>query len=429
MATVKLTKRTVDAVTPSANRFTLFDDDVKGFGLRVFPSGEKSWIVEYRAGSGGRGAAKKRLKLGSVGTMTPEKARKAARDVLAKAQLGYDPARDRQDGRRSLTFAQLAEVFLSEHVDAKRKMGTATHYRYLLEQIAIPEIGALKAGAVERSDIVKIHLSRRGTPFQANRLLAVIGSMYAYAQRRGIVPDNVNPARKIEKYPERQRDRFLSIDELDRMGNAIREAETKGIEWVIDETKPKSKHTPKPENRRTIIGPHAAGALRLLILTGARLREILHLRWEHIDFDRGLLLLPDSKTGRKTIILNAPALAVLDTLPRIGAYVIAGDNPEKPRADLHRPWQLVSKRAALNGVRLHDLRHTFASFGAGSGLGLPIIGKLLGQTQASTTQRYAHLDTDPLRRASNSIANTISAAMGENINPSVEIIELRRRPG
>src|SRR5262249_54519226 len=157
------------------------------------------------------------------------------------------------------------------------------------------------------------------------------------------------------------------------------------------------KHVAKPENRRTVIGPHAAAALRLLILTGARLREILNLRWEWVDLERGLLLLPDSKTGRKTIVLNAPAVAVLTGLPRIGAYVIASENPERPRADLNRPWSAIKERAGLTDVRIHDLRHTHASVGVGAGLGLPIIGKLLGHSQSSSTARYAHLDADPLR--------------------------------
>ncbi len=157
----------------------------------------------------------------------------------------------------------------------------------------------------------------------------------------------------------------------------------------------------------------------LLILTGARLREILKLRWQHVDLERGLLLLPDSKTGAKSIVLNAPALAVLAGLERVGAYVIAGQSAgterEKPRADLHKPWRRVAKRAGLTGLRIHDLRHTHASFGAGGWLGLPIIGKLLGHARASTTQRYAHLETDPLRRASDHIGSRIAAAMGEPV--------------
>jgi integrase len=213
-----------------------------------------------------------------------------------------------------------------------------------------------------------------------------------------------------------------------RLGDAIREAETTGLPYAVD----KAKHAPKEENRRTVIGPHAAAAMRLLILTGARLREILHLRWEHVDFERGMLLLSDSKTGKKSIVLNAPALDVLANLPRVGAYVIAGNSAgtedEQARSDLKRPWAAVSKRAGLEGVRIHDLRHTHASVGAGAGLGLPIIGKLLGHAQASTTARYAHLDADPLRRASDRIGSHISAAMGDSrqTGEDASVVPLRR---
>jgi integrase len=149
------------------------------------------------------------------------------------------------------------------------------------------------------------------------------------------------------------------------------------------------------------------------------LREVLHLRWEHVDIERGCLFLPDSKSGRKTVILNAPALAVLNTLERVGPYVVPGDDPERPRHDLKRPWDAVTKRAGLTGVRLHDLRHTYASFGAGGGLGLPVIGRLLGHAQAATTARYAHLDNDPLRRASEAIAGQIAAALNRNRKATV----------
>ncbi len=124
-----------------------------------------------------------------------------------------------------------------------------------------------------------------------------------------------------------------------------------------------------------------------------------------------MLNLLNSKTGRNNVILNAPALAVIGTLPRMGDYVIHGERPDKPRADLKRPWAIVCRRAGLEGVRIHDLRHSFASIGVGTGHGLPIVGKLLGHADASSTARYAHLDADPVRRASNSIAATIEAAM------------------
>jgi integrase len=210
---------------------------------------------------------------------------------------------------------------------------------------------------------------------------------------------------------------------LERLGIAIRKAETIGIPWVVDESKPNAKHTPKTKPF-TKIDPTAAAALRLLLFTGCRLREILHLRWEQVDFERGCLFLPDSKSGRKTVIFNAPALAVLNAMDRVGPYVVPGDDPEQPRHDLKRPWDAVTKRAGLTGVRLHDLRHTYASFGAGGGLGLPIIGRLLGHAHAATTARYAHLDNDPLRRASEAIAGRIAAAL--NGKKAGSVMQLKR---
>jgi integrase len=252
--------------------------------------------------------------------------------------------------------------------------------------------------------------------------------MYAFAGRSGVVPEGMNPARRIEQFKEYRRERFLTGGELERLGSAIREAESKGIPWDVQERKPKAKHLPKAKNRFTKIGPFAAAAIRLLLFTGCRLREILHLKWEQVDLERGLLFLADSKTGRKTVILNAPALTVLTRLDRLGSYVVPGDHPDRPRADLKRPWEAVAKRAGLDGVRLHDLRHTYASFGAGGGLGLPIIGRLLGHTQASTTQRYAHLDADPLRRASETIGGRIAAALdGKRGGTVVELKGRRRR--
>ena len=255
-------------------------------------------------------------------------------------------------------------------------------------------------------------------------MLAAVRSMYSFAGRVGIVPEGTNPARGIEKFAEDRRERFLTGKELERLGAAIRQAETTGIAWIVNESKLTAKHLPRISNRVTKIYPLAAAALRLLLFTGCRLREILNLRWEHVDLERGLVFLPDSKSGRKTVILNAPALAVLNGLQRIGPYVVPGDDPQKPRPNLKRPWAAATRQAGLEGVRLHDLQHTYASFGAGGGLGLPIIDRLLGHSQASTTARYAHLDNDPLRRASEAIAGRIAAAL--NGNRKARIVPLRR---
>ena len=427
MADRRITKRVVDGLKPQTREFAVWDSKLPGFGIRVRPTGAMSYVVVYRAGSG-RGAPVRRYTIASVGKAAPEAARRRAKAILGAVAHGQDPAGEKATERGTLTITSLADRFMSEHVEQKRKPGTAAFYRHLLDKIIKPELGATKADKVTRAQVARLHGKLKATPFQANRVLAVIGSMYTFAGRSGIVADGINPARRIEQFKERRRERFLTGEELERLGSAIREAETKGVPWDVDEAKPKAKHLPKDKNRFTKIAFSAAAAIRLLLFTGCRLREILHLKWEHVDLERGLLFLPNSKTGKKTVILNAPALAVLISLDRLGSYVVPGDDPEKPRADLKRPWEAVAKRAGLDGVRLHDLRHTYASFGAGGGLGLPIIGKLLGHTQASTTQRYAHLDADPLRRASEAIGGRIAAALdGKRRGPVVQLRGSRRR--
>jgi integrase len=421
MADLRITKRVVDGLKPRADEFTVWDGKMPGFGVRVRPTGAKSYVVVYRAGSG-RGAPVRRYTIASVGKTAPESARRRAQALLGAVAHGRDPAGEKANERGAPTVAELADRFMAEHVEPKRKPGTAAFYRHILNKIVRPELGAAKVDKVTRAQIAKLHSKLLGTPFQANRVLAVLGSMYAFAGRIGVVPEGTNPTRKIEKFKEDRRERFLSTEELERLGAAIRKAATIGVAWNVDETRATSKHIPK-KDRRTIIGPHAAAAFRLLLFTGCRLREILHLKWEHVDFERGLLFLPESKTGKKTVVLNAPALGVLTTLRLVGAFVVGGDDPVLPRTDLKRPWAVVIREARLEGLRIHDLRHSFASFGAGGGLGLPIIGKLLGHTQSATTMRYAHLDNDPLRRASESIAGRIAAALDGR---SGQVVAMRR---
>lgn len=410
---LKISRSTV-AGLPAVSKSTVFyDTELKGFGIKLLPSGARSWIVEYRPGISGRGTAKRRVVLGQPPLVTPEKARQLAKDILAEARVGADPASKRADERAGVTVAELADAFMLEHVEPRRKRGTASDYRSILDRLVKPALGSMKAGKVSRAEVAKLHLSLRKTPYIANRMLAVLGAAYSFAEKRGLVPDGFNPVRKIEKYAERSRERYLTDTELARLGDVLREAETVGLP-----RKPSaSKHAPKkPENLVSKIDPSAAAALRLLLLTGCRVSEVLNLRWNEVDLERGLLFLPDSKTGKKAVVLSGPAAAVIDSLPRIGMYVIAGETvgrkDEKPRADLKKPWDLVRDNAGLQGVRLHDLRHSFASVGAGASLGLPVIGKLLGHTQAATTNRYAHLDVDVTRRAANAIAGKIEKAMG-----------------
>lgn len=373
-----------------------------------------SYIVEYRPHGGGRGVAKRRVTLGKVGSLTPDQARKAAADMLAKVRLGADPAAEKAEKRQALTVAGLIDAFTAEHIRGKLKGKTGDSYAAGLWRLRDAH-GSLKAEALTRAQLAALHAKMRETPYAANRALAAWAKMFAWAEGRGLVPEGHNPARRIERYREEGRERFLTSDELSRLGDALRLAETDGLPWDVDETGPKAKHLAKSENRRVRLDPFAIAAIRLLILTGARLREILDAQWSQVDLERGVIFLADSKTGRKPIYLSAAAQAVLASLPRIegNPHVIAGAKEGAPRADLKKPWATVCRAAGLDGVRLHDLRHSFASFGAGASLGLPIIGKLLGHTQAATTQRYAHLDADPLRRAVDTIGATIAAAMGE----------------
>ncbi len=250
----------------------------------------------------------------------------------------------------------------------------------------LPAIGSKRIIDVRRADVAKLHSKLAGTPYEANRALALISAVWNWAARRAEVALADNPSKGIERYPEHGRERFLTSEELARLGDTLRGSK---------------------------LDLFAVGAIRLLILTGARLREILDAEWQHVDIERGVIFLAGSKTGRKPIYLSAAALEVLAGLPRLegNPYLIPGEKPGQPKADLKRPWATVCKAAGLEGVRLHDLRHSFASFGAGASLGLPIIGKLLGHSQAATTHRYAHLDADPMRRAAETIGATISAKM------------------
>jgi integrase len=410
---IRLTKRNVDAIAPGNRAVIAYDEELKGFGVRVSNKGGRlSWFIEYRPGAGGRRVPKKRMYFGSR-EFTPEQARQTAKQMLASVALGSDPVAKRKEERAAATFREFAERYLKEEAALKLKPGTVANYRIAIRKHAAPEIGSIKLNKITTAQIAGLHSKIGETrPMTANRVMECISSIFRYAATCNLVPVGHNPTRGIRAFREQRRERFLNGEELARLGEAIREAETVGIPFTMDPDNPNSKHTPKSGSIR--IDSHTAAAFRLLILTGARLREVLDLRWQYVDYQRGLLLLPDSKTGRKAIVLNGPALSILRSLDQSGDWVIKSEGEDKPRADLNRPWRTISARAILPGVRIHDLRHTHASVGAAAGLGLPIIGKLLGHTQASTTMRYAHLDSDPLAKASDLIAARLSAAMGDH---------------
>jgi integrase len=351
--------------------------------------------------------------IGNHGRLSPAEARSEAKAILGAVEKGIDPIKLRRSARAARTFRQVADEFMVHHVAAKRKARTHDTYRDVLEKHIFPALKNCRIINLTRGDLVRLHRGMQATPSAANRALAVVSSIWNWAARREEVSAEANPCRGIERYSERRSQRFLTAEELSRLGDALRLAETTGLPWAVNEAKPNAKHAPKPDKRYRVLDPFAIAAVRLLLLTGARLREILHVQWVQVDLERGIIHLPDSKTGAKPIYLSTAAQTILAGLPRIvgNPHIIPGMRDGAPRADLKKPWAALIEVAGLPGLRIHDLRHSFASFGAGASLGLPIIGKLLGHAQAATTHRYAHLDADPMRRAVEAIGTTISAAL------------------
>jgi integrase len=401
MPTLKLTKRNVDSLRPAAQRFTTWDTDVSGFGLRLTPSGERVYVLKYRLAREQRW-----LTIGRHGSpWTPDGARKEAIRLLGEIARGMDPAEKRNAARAAVSFGELCDDYLREGI-AHKKPSTIRADRGRINAHLKPLLGRKHAIAINRADIerllsdVKAGKTSAPTPIRrgpgsivrggsgvAAQCVALASTILQFAVDRGIRPDN--PARGVKKPPVRKLQRFLSEAELGKLADALnREIEAEG-------------------------NPFPVAAIRLLALLGARRSEIIQLRWRNVDIDRRLLSLDDSKTREKIIHLSPPAIDILTNLPRVSGneFVIAGGKAGRPYVGLDKVWGRIRLSAGLPDVRLHDLRHTYASIGAGASFGLPIIGKLLGHTQAQTTARYSHLAADPLQKAVDTIAATISAAM------------------
>lgn len=385
MSTKELSDRYIRGLKPKERDYQVSDAKVPGLALRVLSSGSKRWSLRYRIGRSSR-----RVSLGSFSELGLADARDLAREKLHAVRKGGDPSRERREQRQPPTVAEVARRFLEQHVKAKRKASTYDGYEALLRLHILPRLGKDSITDVSRADVGNLHHAMRSTPTQANRALAVLSKMFNLAERWGLRPDNSNPCRHIERYPERPKERFLSPAEMARLGQVLRDVEADNSEH-----------------------PSVVLAIRLLALTGMRKSEVLELRWSEIDFERGLALLKDSKTGKKAVPLPAPVLELLTRAKRLSGnpYICWGKREGGRLVGLQRPWARIRSRADLEDVRLHDLRHSHAATGAGLGLGLPIIGKLLGHTQPQTTARYAHLADDPVREAAERVGGEIAAAL------------------
>ena len=278
---------------------------------------------------------------------------------------------------------ELCTRYLTEHAETRKKATSIRNDRRLIEAHVLPALGSKKVAAITRAEIAALHHSLRKTPYEANRMLAMVSKMFGLAERWGLRPDASNPAKNIDRYREEKRERYLSPEELARL-------------WQVLHSDEASKTASRS----------AIAAVKLLILTGRRLNEVLTLRWEWIDLDTKVMRLPDTKSGRLTVSLGEAAIAVLLDLRANGrddTFVISGQRTGASLVNLQKPWRALRLLAGLDDVRIHDLRHTYASVGAGMGMSLPLLGRLLGHTQAATTSRYAHLSLDPVRIAASAI--------------------------
>ncbi|MCY4383875.1 MAG: site-specific integrase [Nitrospinae bacterium] len=374
---LKLTKRTVDALEADGKDVLFWDRELAGLGVRVHTTGRKTWVVQSR-GPGGP----KRVTLGRHGELTVDEARKQAARLIDRIKRGEDFSAAAPEAEP--TVAGLAERFMRTHVERHLKPATASAYRTVLDKYILPALGGMALEEVGGAEATALHHRLRDTPARANAAVHLLSRMYTLAEAWELVPPGRNPCLSVRRYRTRKRERFLTPEEYRRLGRALRQAE--------DE-----------------IWPPAVAAIRLLVLTGCRRGEILSLGWDDVDRTAGDLRLRDAKAGPRMVPLTRPALRVLDAIPRSGdnPWVIAGQRPGKRLTGLHHYWRPIRERAGLSDVRLHDLRHSFASRALALGESLYTIGKLLGHTSVATSARYAHLMREAEREAAVRVGGSI----------------------
>ncbi len=401
----KLTEAFIESLVADGRDRIVFDLTTPGFGIRVTAAGQKLFIARTRVAGRRRYVA-----LGAFPDVKLGDARREAGRVLDALRDGRDPAQERQERLRAAeagetTIAVLGERWLKEVVEPKRKPRTAADYRGLVEQKIGPALGHIVVSRIGRDDVIKWHGAMRKTPRRANYALAVLKALLNFAEDVGLRTPHSNPARRIEMYREGKRERFLSEAEIAKAAEGITKAE-----------------------RSKKIGPHPAAGLRLALFTGARSGEILAARWAHIDWERRFIRLPDSKSGdARTIHLSDAALEVLKTLPKVGPFIIAGAKPKEAFKNLTRAWLAARKLVGLDDVRLHDLRHSYASLAAGRGVSLHMIGKLLGHKVPATTARYAHLARDAVAGINDELGAAMTAAIDKAAPADGNVVRLKKR--
>ncbi len=410
----KLTKRAIDELTPGTAPVLTWDSELRGFGVLTQVSGLKTFILQYR----NAGNRSRRMTLGRYGVLTVDQARTMAREALVKISQGGDPVTERRSIRAAPTMDDLFKRYLAEHVANHNAKSTQADVAVLVAKHLQPRLASIKVDGFTRADASKLHTAMKATPRRANHALAVLSKALSLAEIWGWRPANSNPCGSIGRYAENHRKRFLNADEVQRVGDTLIEAESIGLPWQVETPEAgESKHLAKEENRRTPLSWQVIAAIRLLLLTGARLTEILSLKWTDINEQAGTVALPGRKGGKREPhpVANA-ALAVLASLPRVvsSPYVLPRSSDEQrhiSREVMESAWGRVRWRAGIDDVRLHDLRHTVGTYGAQAGVSAFIVRDMLRHTNISTTGRYANFDADPVRNISNIIGERIMAGM------------------
>ena len=379
---LRISKRAVEALPVADRDVAFWDHELPGFGIRVYASGRKFYVVQCRGPAGIR-----RVSLGEHGDLTAEQARRRARAAIGRIKRGEVPIPGREQ-EAAPTVADLAQRYMEAHASVNCNAHTRKSYRSALDNHILPALGSKPVTEVRRSDAEALHYALRDTPRQANRVLMVLSKMFSLAEDWGLAPSGRNPCRFVVRYREGMRKRFLTEDEYQRVGRALRELEMES-----------------PMRAR------AAAALRLLMLTGCRLAEILTLRWDDIDRKTGEIRLRDAKTGARMVVLTPAALRVLTEVRRVlrSPWVFTGNTRDTHLASLSKPWLRVRARAGIGDVRIHDLRHSYASRALALGEGLTMIGRLLGHTDVGSTARYAHLARDAEKVAVDRVGGSIAA--------------------
>jgi integrase len=393
MATKRITAKVVDDM---ASGDVVFDTDVRGF-LARHRGGGVHYAVKTRIRREQRILTIGRHGRGAWG---PESARREAQRLLGLIRDGRDPAAQRAADKAAPTLSSFAARYMMEYAANHHRPRTLSEDARLLRLYVLPTVGKLRLRDIGKAEAARMHTGLSATPVSANRALGMLSAILGWAERVGERGDGTNPCRHVDRYPEKARERLLSADELARLGETLAIAETAGIsDW------------------------RPVAMVRLLLFTGGRLSEILGLRWEWIDMTAGTVRLPDSKTGAKTIHLPAPAQEMLAALPRFAgnAHVIPGDRPGAPFVGAQKAWGRIRARAELPDLRLHDLRHAFASTAVAGGDSIFIVGKLLGHSRSATTDRYAHLAPDPAAAVANRTAARLQAMLGGQTGEVVSI--------